>query len=205
MKNSQGVLVGEVNQGGLAEIAGVKPGDLIIAYNDFQIKKASDLFAVVDSSKESTNDNILLVLRDGVENKLNVNSGDLGITVNYKGFQSTKSNVDYKEIQSTKSTVNSKGLQSTKSTGDEESNKTGLMKLLDICAVIILFFGVVASLISLLTSAFVTNLAGVTSLNLIGVFGSLSILITAFVIFALLKVIVMMAADIKLLKSKINS
>lgn len=181
MKNSQGVLVGEVNQGGLAEIAGVKPGDLIIAYNDFQIKKASDLFAVVDSSKESTNDNILLVLRDGVENKLNVNSGDLGITVNYKGFQSTKS------------------------TGDEESNKTGLMKLLDICAVIILFFGVVASLISLLTSAFVTNLAGVTSLNLIGVFGSLSILITAFVIFALLKVIVMMAADIKLLKSKINS
>jgi len=49
-----GVRVGQVTQGSVAEVAGIKSGDIIVAAAGFPVKKAGDLIEIVDRQAPGT-------------------------------------------------------------------------------------------------------------------------------------------------------
>merc|ERR1712178_531689 len=76
MKDARGALVSSATAGGPAEKAGVKTGDVIIKFNDTEIKNMKELPKVVASTPvgESVP---LVILRNGKELTFNVTLGEL--------------------------------------------------------------------------------------------------------------------------------
>jgi len=97
MKTARGALVSSATQGGPAEKAGVKTGDVIIKFNDIEIKNMKELPKVVAGTNVGKSVP-LVILRDGKELTLNVTLGELELAEkeNLIG-QTSKKNVKAKE------------------------------------------------------------------------------------------------------------
>ena len=76
MKTAKGALVSSATQGGPAEKAGVKTGDVIIRFNDIEIKNMKELPKVVAGTPVGKSVP-LVILRNGKELTLNVTLGEL--------------------------------------------------------------------------------------------------------------------------------
>jgi serine protease Do len=78
VKTTDGALVRSVSPGGAAASAGMKPGDIIVAYNGKPVKKNDDLVAMVMATKPGTTVP-LRVLRDKSEQTLSVTVDELDL------------------------------------------------------------------------------------------------------------------------------
>tara|TARA_B100001250_G_C19784390_1_gene783411 strand:+ start:658 stop:2058 length:1401 start_codon:yes stop_codon:yes gene_type:complete len=78
MKKPYGALINDVEEGQSADLAGLLPGDVIIEFNDKQIKFSSDLPHVVGQIKPTTKASAK-VIRDGKEITLKFILGELPI------------------------------------------------------------------------------------------------------------------------------
>lgn len=76
MKKTYGALVAEVNEGGPAEKAGVKPGDIILEFDGREVKEMRFLPRMVADTKIGKAVQVK-VLRDGKERTLSVTLGEL--------------------------------------------------------------------------------------------------------------------------------
>lgn len=76
LPNAQGALVSMVEEKGPAEAAGVQPGDVIVRFNDHEIKRWSDLPRLVGDTKPDTKAP-LEVWRKGKKMTLNVRIGEI--------------------------------------------------------------------------------------------------------------------------------
>ena len=88
MKKPYGALINDVEEGESADNAGLMPGDVIIEFDDKEIKFSSDLPHVVGQIEPKTKA-IGKVIRDGEEIKLKFTLGEL--PVNKESFVPTKS------------------------------------------------------------------------------------------------------------------
>ena len=97
MKVAKGALVSSATDGGPAEKAGVKTGDVIIKFNDTEIKNMKELPKVVAGTPVGKSVP-LVILRNGKELTLNVTLGELELAEkeNLIG-QTSKKNVKSKE------------------------------------------------------------------------------------------------------------
>ena len=97
MQTAKGALVSSATTGGPAEKAGIKTGDVIIKFNDTEIKNMKELPKVVASTPVGKSVP-LVILRNGKELTLNVTLGELELAEkeNLIG-QTSKSNVKSKE------------------------------------------------------------------------------------------------------------
>ena len=97
MKTAKGALVSSATAGGPAEKAGVKTGDVIIKFNDTEIKNMKELPKVVAGTPVGKSVP-LVILRNGKELTLNVTLGELELAEkeNLIG-QTSKKNVKSKE------------------------------------------------------------------------------------------------------------
>lgn len=97
MKDAKGALVSSATAGGPAEKAGVKTGDVIIKFNDTEIKNMKELPKVVAGTPVGKSVP-LVILRNGKELTLNVTLGELELAEkeNLIG-QTSKKNVKAKE------------------------------------------------------------------------------------------------------------
>ena len=97
MQTAKGALVSSATAGGPAEKAGVKTGDVIIKFNDTEIKNMKELPKVVASTPVGKSVP-LVILRNGKEFTLNVTLGELELAEkeNLIG-QTSKKNVNSKE------------------------------------------------------------------------------------------------------------
>ena len=97
MKTARGALVSSATSGGPAEKAGVKTGDVIIKFNDIEIKNMKELPRVVAGTPVGKSVP-LVIIRDGKELTLNVTLGELELAEkeNLIG-QTSKKNVKSKE------------------------------------------------------------------------------------------------------------
>ena len=97
MKAARGALVSSATAGGPAEKAGVKTGDVIIKFNDTEIKNMKELPRVVAGTPVGKSVP-LVILRNGKELTLNVTLGELELAEkeNLIG-QTSKKNVKAKE------------------------------------------------------------------------------------------------------------
>jgi serine protease Do len=75
LKSTDGALVGDVKQGEPADKAGLRRGDVIVAYNGERIEDGAQLRNLVAGSEPATRAT-LTVLRDGREKTLSVNLGE---------------------------------------------------------------------------------------------------------------------------------
>ncbi|MCS6997017.1 MAG: Do family serine endopeptidase [Casimicrobiaceae bacterium] len=71
LPRSQGALVSQVNKGSAAEKAGIKPGDVILKFNDRTVEESSDLPRLVTAVRPGTTVKVQL-WRDGRPVELNV-------------------------------------------------------------------------------------------------------------------------------------
>jgi serine protease Do len=78
IKTNEGALVRSVTPGGAAAKAGVKPGDVIVAYNGKPVKKNDDLVAMVVATKPGSTVP-LRVIRDRGEQTLSVTVDELDL------------------------------------------------------------------------------------------------------------------------------
>jgi serine protease Do len=76
LKEPKGALVADVKGGGPADRAGMKPGDVIIGFDEKEIKDANDLPMLVANTRVDTKSRVK-VLRAGKEMVLNVTIGEL--------------------------------------------------------------------------------------------------------------------------------
>ncbi|HYQ92587.1 MAG TPA: PDZ domain-containing protein [Candidatus Competibacteraceae bacterium] len=76
LKDAKGALVAAVNEGSPAAKAGLRPGDVIVAYGDKPINDSRDLPPLVGSTKPGK-EVTLAVLRDGHEKPVDVKIGEL--------------------------------------------------------------------------------------------------------------------------------
>jgi len=76
MKSAKGALVSSANEGGPAEKAGVKTGDVILKFNDIEIESMKELPKVVAGTPVGKSVP-LVILRNGKELTLNVVLGEL--------------------------------------------------------------------------------------------------------------------------------
>jgi serine protease Do len=74
MKDTKGALVSDVNAGGPAEKAGVKPGDVVLAADDRPVQDNSDLSRYISTRAPGTTVRLKL-LRDGAEKTIPVTLG----------------------------------------------------------------------------------------------------------------------------------
>ncbi len=97
MKTARGALVSSATEGGPAQKAGVKTGDVIIKFNDTAIKNMKELPKVVASTPVGKSVE-LVILRNGKELTLNVTLGELELAEkdNLIG-KTSKQNVKSKE------------------------------------------------------------------------------------------------------------
>ena len=72
----KGALVADVVSGSPAEKAGIKRGDVIVAYNDKAVQESHDLPTMVAATPEGEKATVTL-LRNGKEHKLSVKAGEL--------------------------------------------------------------------------------------------------------------------------------
>ena len=75
MKEARGVIVGSVQEGGAAEKAGMKQGDVIVSFNGSVVNDANELRNLVAATQPGT-DATVTVLRDGREQQLKVTLGE---------------------------------------------------------------------------------------------------------------------------------
>ena len=78
MKKPYGALINDVEEGESADLAGLIPGDVIIEFDDKQIKFSTDLPHVVGQIKPNT-EAIAKVIRDGEEISLEFILGELPV------------------------------------------------------------------------------------------------------------------------------
>ena len=90
MKKPYGALINDVEEGESADLAGLVPGDVIIEFNDKQIKFSSDLPHVVGQIKPKTKASAK-VIRDGEEITLSFTLGEL--PVNNESFVPAKTQI----------------------------------------------------------------------------------------------------------------
>ena len=90
MKKPYGALINDIEEGESADQAGLMPGDVIIEFDNNEIKFSTDLPHVVGQIKPNTNAKAK-VIRDGVEIELDFILGEL--PVNKETFVPAKSNV----------------------------------------------------------------------------------------------------------------
>jgi len=75
-KVKEGVLVSEVRVGGVAESAGIKAGDCIVAVNGEQVTSLTDLNRLVDrASEKGASESSLSIVRDRAELTVQVKFG----------------------------------------------------------------------------------------------------------------------------------
>jgi Do/DeqQ family serine protease len=84
MKEARGVIVGSVQRGSAAEKAGVKQGDVIVAFNGTAVADANELRNLVAATQPGT-DATLTVLREGREQQLKVTLGELSEQASSRG------------------------------------------------------------------------------------------------------------------------
>ena len=97
MKTARGALVSSATEGGPAQKAGVKTGDVIIKFNDTEIKNMKELPKVVASTPVGKSVP-LVILRNGKELTLNVTLGELELAEKENLIGKTsKQNVKAKE------------------------------------------------------------------------------------------------------------
>ena len=97
MKTAKGALVSSATEGGPAEKAGVKTGDVIIKFNDTEIKNMKELPKVVAGTPVGKSVP-LVILRNGKEITLNVTLGELELAEKENLIGKTpKKNVKAKE------------------------------------------------------------------------------------------------------------
>ncbi len=97
MKTAKGALVSSATEGGPAEKAGVKTGDVIIKFNDTEIKNMKELPKVVAGTPVGKSVP-LVILRNGNEITLNVTLGELELAEKENLIGKTpKKNVNAKE------------------------------------------------------------------------------------------------------------
>ena len=76
MKEARGVIIGYVQKDSAAEKAGLKRGDVIVAFNGAAVNDANDLRNLVAATQPGT-DATLTLLRDGREQQVKVTLGEL--------------------------------------------------------------------------------------------------------------------------------
>jgi Do/DeqQ family serine protease len=76
MKDARGVIISYVQSGSAAEKAGLKRGDVIVAFNGSAVNDANELRNLVAATQPGT-DATLTILRDGREQQLKVTLGEL--------------------------------------------------------------------------------------------------------------------------------
>ena len=90
MKKPYGALINDIEEGESADQAGLMPGDVIIEFDNNEIKFSTDLPHVVGQIKPNTNAKAI-VIRDGDEIELDFILGEL--PVNKENFVPAKSNI----------------------------------------------------------------------------------------------------------------
>jgi hypothetical protein len=76
-----GCLVTQLAPDGNAEAAGIRPGDVIVAYNGRTVATNDDLVRERDAATAASADSVpVLVVRDGRQQTINVKTGRLGLT-----------------------------------------------------------------------------------------------------------------------------
>lgn len=88
LKSTKGALVSQVRQDSPAEKAGIKQGDVIVAYNHRDVKDSHELAGVVAATPIGKTVPVKIV-RDGKETTLNVRTGDLSTGETRNKEQST--------------------------------------------------------------------------------------------------------------------
>jgi Do/DeqQ family serine protease len=81
LKEVRGVIVGSVQKGSAAEKAGLKQGDVIVAFNGANVNEANELRNLVAATQPGT-DVTLKILRDGREQDVKVTVGELSANSN---------------------------------------------------------------------------------------------------------------------------
>ena len=76
LKEVRGVIVGSVQGGGAAEKAGVRQGDVIVAFNGAAVNEANELRNLVAATQPGT-EAALTIVRDGREQEVKVTVGEL--------------------------------------------------------------------------------------------------------------------------------
>ena len=79
MKEARGVIVGSVQKGSAAEKAGLKRGDVIVAFNGSAVNDANELRNLVAATQPGT-DSTVTVLREGREQELKITLGELDVS-----------------------------------------------------------------------------------------------------------------------------
>lgn len=76
LNSARGALVAKVNEGGPAENAGIEPGDVIVGFDDQDVKSIQDLRSIVRKTPVGMQVRAVIV-RQGKEEKITVTVGDL--------------------------------------------------------------------------------------------------------------------------------
>jgi Do/DeqQ family serine protease len=76
MKETRGVIIGSVQKGSAAEKAGLKQGDVILAFNGAAVNDANELRNLVAATQPGT-DATVTVLREGREQQIKITLGEL--------------------------------------------------------------------------------------------------------------------------------
>jgi serine protease Do len=76
MKETRGVIIGSVQRGSAAEKAGLKQGDVIVAFNGSAVNDANELRNLVAATQPGT-DATVTVLREGREQQIKITLGEL--------------------------------------------------------------------------------------------------------------------------------
>jgi serine protease Do len=98
LKSRAGAVVSSVAQGGPAEKAGVKPGDVITGYNGKDVKNTTDLQKMVAATKPGTSVPITVV-RNGKEQTLHATVEELDLEAERGGRQSRENERSQPEEQ----------------------------------------------------------------------------------------------------------
>ena len=84
LKEVKGVIVSSVQRGSAAEKAGLKQGDVVMAFNGTAVNEANELRNLVAATAPGT-DATLAILRDGREQEVKITVGELAANANARG------------------------------------------------------------------------------------------------------------------------
>ena len=184
-----------VNRTENAERAGVKQGDILLNYNDLPLKTYPDLVEAVSKYSSDSNPVSLKILRSDQEIIIAVETGSLGVAVKEFVPKVSTNPMETTIDEVSKNTVSSP----VPLTG------TGYISLVNLIAVLTLVIGIVFAGLIFAFFGFVEVRYGITEMNPIGIATSIGILIQSIITFILLKVVAIMALEIKAIKVKLQA
>lgn len=191
MREHEGLVVELVNRNENAEKAGIKEGDLLLTYNDKPLKVYADLVAAVGDSAGETGPVSVRVVRGDQELVLSADTGSLGVSVKDKVKKTSASLPEAKPVKTVSDSVKA------------PKSGTGYISWLNFIAVSTLVLGVLLSALIFTFFGYVEVRYGIKQMDPVGVFVSLVVLVQSIITFILLKVVAIMALEVKAIKEKL--